>query len=175
MSKVIIIMGSKSDLEWANKIASGLDKLGIGGILKVASAHKTPLKCYDLIKEHEGTNVVFITVAGRSDALSGFVAAQTSRPVIACPPASDKFGGLDILSSLRTPSGVAPMVVLEPENAALAAAKILGMLDKKVKGMVEKYMDTMRKLVEKGDKYLKIKLQRSNFKINHKIQAPSSK
>jgi 5-(carboxyamino)imidazole ribonucleotide mutase/phosphoribosylaminoimidazole-succinocarboxamide synthase len=49
-----------------------------------------------------------------------------SVPVIACPPYSERFAGADIFSSLRMPSGVAPALVLEPEGAALLAAKILG-------------------------------------------------
>jgi len=65
-------------------------------------------------------------VAGRSNALSGFLDAQVTAPVIACPPASEAFGGMDILSSLRMPRGVAPLVVLEPENAALAACQDAG-------------------------------------------------
>jgi phosphoribosylcarboxyaminoimidazole (NCAIR) mutase len=50
-------------------------------------------------------------------------------PVIACPPYSAKFGGADLFSSLRTPSGVAPAVVLAPGNAALLAAKMLGLVE----------------------------------------------
>jgi 5-(carboxyamino)imidazole ribonucleotide mutase/phosphoribosylaminoimidazole-succinocarboxamide synthase len=69
---------------------------------------------------------VYITIAGRSNALSGFVDAQVNSPVIACPPVSSSFAGADIYSSLRMPSGVAPAVVLEPSGAALLAAKILG-------------------------------------------------
>ena len=72
---------------------------------------------------------MFVTVAGRSNALSGFFDPQVTSPVIACPPPSDAFGGADLWSSLRMPSGVAPLVVLEPANAALAAAKILGLAD----------------------------------------------
>jgi 5-(carboxyamino)imidazole ribonucleotide mutase len=49
--------------------------------------------------------------------------------VIACPPYSDRFGGSDLFSSLRMPSGVAPAVVLEPKGAALLAAKILALSD----------------------------------------------
>jgi len=150
--KVVIIMGSKSDLEWSKRIAETLDKLGIESALRVASAHKVPLKCYELIKEYEKENVVFITVAGRSNALSGFVDAQTFCPVIACPPYSEKFGGSDVLSSLRIPSGVAPMVVLEPENAALAAAKILGLTDEKVKQRVKEYQERLKELLERDDK-----------------------
>ena len=36
---------------------------------------------------------------------------------------------MDLLSSVRMPGGVAPLLVLEPEGAALAAAKILAIGD----------------------------------------------
>jgi len=136
MSMVIIIMGSKSDMKWSERIAGVLDRLGIDNVMRIASAHKVPLKCYELIKEYEAEGVVFITVAGRSNALSGFTDAQTFCPVIACPPYSNKFGGSDIYSSLRMPSGVAPLVVLEPENAAFAAAKIIGLSNQNVQDKV---------------------------------------
>jgi phosphoribosylaminoimidazole carboxylase PurE protein len=79
---------------------------------------------------------VYVTVAGRSNALSGFVDAAVSAPVIACPPPSEAFAGGDIFSSLRMPSGVAPGVVLDPANAALLAAKILGLVDPGVRQKV---------------------------------------
>lgn len=126
MSKVVIIMGSKADIEWAKQISNVLESFDIKTVSRIASAHKVPLKCYNLIKEYEKENVVFITIAGMSNALSGFTDAQTYCPVIACPPYSDKFGGADLYSSIRMPSGVAPMTVLSPENAALAAAKNTG-------------------------------------------------
>ncbi len=151
MSKVIIIMGSKSDLEWSKKIASAIEKFNIPVIMRVASAHKVPLKCLEIIKEYEKENVVFITVAGRSNALSGFSDAQTSCPVIACPPYSDKFGGSDIYSSIRMPSGVAPMLVSEPENAALAAAKILALADEKIKEKVIDYQKNMKEILLNDD------------------------
>lgn len=152
MSKVIIIMGSKSDLEWSKKIAKSLEVFGIEAVMRIASAHKVPLKCYEIIKEYEKENVVFITVAGRSNALSGFTDAQTYCPVIACPPYSDKFGGADIYSSLRMPSGVAPMVITEPDNAALAAAKILGLTDKEIKERVKEFQKETRSALEKDDR-----------------------
>ena len=150
--KVVIIMGSRSDLEWSKRIAETLDKLGVESALRVASAHKIPLKCYELIKEYEKENVVFITVAGRSNALSGFTDAQTFCPVIACPPYSDRFAGVDILSSLRMPSGVCPMVVLEPEQAALAAAKILALSDEGLQQKIKKYQEEKRREIERDDK-----------------------
>ena len=151
MSKVVIIMGSKSDLQWSKRIAEALGGFGIESVLRVASAHKVPLKCYELIKEYEKKDVVFITVAGRSNALSGFTDAQTCCPVIACPPYSDKFGGSDIYSSLRMPSAVAPMVVLEPANAALAAAKILGLTDKRIQEKIKEYQTAAKEALEKDD------------------------
>ncbi|MDD5222418.1 MAG: 5-(carboxyamino)imidazole ribonucleotide mutase [bacterium] len=152
MSRVVIIMGSKSDLKWSEEIAEALKKLGVESILRIASAHKVPLKCFEIIKKYEDENVVFITVAGRSNALSGFTDAQTHCPVIACPPYSEKFGGADIWSTLRTPSAVAPMVVLEPENAALAAAKILGLQDRIVREKIKQYQAKSRETIEKDDK-----------------------
>ncbi len=151
MGKVVIIMGSKSDLEWCRKITGTLDELGVKSILRVASAHKVPMKCYELIKNYEEEGIVFITIAGRSNALSGFTDAQTWCPVIACPPYSDKFAGGDIYSSLRMPSFVAPMTVLEPANAALAAAKILAMSDDKIKEKVKAYQKAAKDTLEKDD------------------------
>lgn len=152
MDKVIIIMGSKSDLDWSKKISASLKNFGIDAIMHIASAHKIPLRCVELIKQYEKENVVFITVAGRSNALSGFSDAQTYCPVIACPPYSDKFGGNDIFSSFRMPSGVAPMLVSEPENAALAAAKILALKNENLKHRVIEYQNKMREILINDDK-----------------------
>lgn len=151
MSKVVIIMGSKADLDWAQQIQKVLQKFGIDVAMHVASAHKVPLKCYNLIKDYEKENVVFITIAGMSNALSGFTDAQTHCPVIACPPYSDKFGGADLFSSVRMPSGVAPLTVLSPENAAIAAAKIIGLSNQAVRELVMAYQEKKRVELEEAD------------------------
>ncbi len=136
--KVVIIMGSRRDLSFAAPIGQVLEHFGVDYDYRIASAHKTPRDLLNLLEEYEkpGKSIVYVTVAGMSNALSGLVDANTRHPVIACPPYSEKFGGADIYSSLRTPSGVAPLVVLNPENAALAAVKMLGLenptLSKKV-------------------------------------------
>ena len=131
MSFVVILMGSKSDLPFVDKIASTLDELGIAHDQRVASAHKSVHYLLELLAKYEDSQQVgvYITVAGRSNALSGVVDANVTVPVIACPPYSDRFGGSDLYSSLRMPSGVAPAVVLEPAAAALLAAKILAAND----------------------------------------------
>ena len=154
MSKVVIIMGSKADLEWAKQISSVLKSFEIETISRIASAHKVPLKCYNLIKEYEKENVVFITIAGMSNALSGFTDAQTHCPVIACPPYSDKFSGADLYSSIRMPSGVAPLTVLSPENAALAAAKIIGLSNPEIQKRIIEFQDKKRKELEEADNNL---------------------
>ena len=154
MSKVVIILGSKADLDWADQISSVLGRFEIETVTRIASAHKVPLKCYNLIKEYEKENVVFITIAGMSNALSGFTDAQTHCPVIACPPYSDKFAGADLYSSIRMPSGVAPLTVLSPENAALAAAKIFGLGNPDIQKRVADYQEKKRKELEEADNNL---------------------
>lgn len=131
MALVPIIMGSRSDLEHARTIEAGLNSFGLASELRVASAHKAARYLLELLAEYEADPrpKVYITIAGRSNALSGMVDANVTTPVIACPPYSDRFGGSDLFSSLRMPSGVAPAVVLEPKGAAFLAAKILAVSD----------------------------------------------
>lgn len=128
---LVIIMGSPSDAEFSGRICAALDRYQIPWETRVASAHKVPQRVLAMLEEYEADAdpKVYITVAGRSNALSGLVDGQVSAPVIACPPYSSTFSGADLLSSLRMPSGIGPAVVLEPENAALLAAKILGLTD----------------------------------------------
>ena len=130
-SQVVILLGSKSDMEHRAAIARGLNRFVITHETRIASAHKVTRYLLDLLDrfERDGQPHVYITVAGRSNALSGVVDANSRHPVIACPPYGERFGGMDLLSSVRMPGGVAPMLVLEPEGAALAAAKILAMGD----------------------------------------------
>ena len=69
--------------------------------------------------------MVWVTVAGRSNALSGVVAANSKYPVIACPPFKDKDDMMvNINSTLQMPSKVPVMTILEPGNVALAIEKI---------------------------------------------------
>ena len=136
---VIILMGSNADMEHCKKISSACKQFGIETVMRIASAHKTAEHALAILREYEADArpKVYITVAGRSNALSGFTDGIVSAPVIACPPPSESFGGADVYSSLRMPSGIAPAVVLEPVNAALLAAKILGLVDAEVRDQVK--------------------------------------
>jgi 5-(carboxyamino)imidazole ribonucleotide mutase len=153
--KVTIIMGSDRDLDFSREIAKYLKLLGVEYEFRVGSAHKTPEKVLAILKELESEKVVYVTVAGRSNALSGFVDANTAKPVIACPPYTQKFSGADIYSSLRMPSGVASLVTLEPEGAAIAAAKIFAVEDKELEQRVRDYQADKKKGIETADEAVK--------------------
>ena len=153
--KAIVIMGSERDLEFCREIAKYLKVLGVNYEFRVASAHKTPEKVLEILKEIEGEKIVYVTVAGRSNALSAFVDANTSKPVIACPPYSEKFGGADIYSSLRVPSGIGSLVTIEPEGAAIAAAKILAVEDRELEKRVKEYQLGKKKEIEKANETIK--------------------
>lgn len=154
--RVVILMGSKNDLSFTEPMCRTLKQFGIIFDRRIASAHKTPRKVLEILEGYECSKekIVYITVAGRANALSGFVDANTKRPVIACSPYSEKFAGVDIYSSLRVPSGVAPLVILEPENAALAAVKILAIEDAELSEKIVRYQREMRKKINEDDREL---------------------
>jgi 5-(carboxyamino)imidazole ribonucleotide mutase len=149
--KVTILMASERDLEYCREIAKHIKTFGLESEFRVASAHKTPEKVLEILKEFEQEKIVYVTVAGRSNALSAFVDANTVKPVIACPPYSEKFSGADIYSSLRVPSGVGSLVTIEPEGAAVAAAKIFALEDRALEKKVREYQNTKKKEIEKAD------------------------
>ena len=124
---VFILAGSESDREHILKIQKELDRYNILYRFVVASAHKSTKKVMAILDELNASNrnIIFITVAGRSNALSGVVAAQSKYPVIACPPFKDKMDMMvNINSSLQCPSHVPVMTILEPLNAALTCKRI---------------------------------------------------
>lgn len=146
--QVIVFMGSKRDYEFASRISKFLHQEGFDMKCEyvVTSAHKTPKKLLEEIRKHDGMGepMVFITVAGLSDALSGVAAGSTKYPVIACPPDSEKFWWAKFFSSAVTPQGVAVAYVPRPENAALLAVKILALTSQDLQKEVEAYMRTLK-------------------------------
>lgn len=154
--KVVILFGSKADVDFAEPLRRTLKEFGIGFDQRIASAHKTPEKVLKILGEYEKgkDELVYITIAGRSNALSGLVDANTKYPVIACPSRSE-FAHIDIYSSLRMPSGVAPLVILEPEAAALAAAKILALGDEELSKKIAEYRSHIKEKVETDDRTLR--------------------
>jgi len=137
--KAVFILGSESDKEFAEKIISGLKEWGIDHVLHVASAHKVPEKVFALVQEYNDSDeaICYVTIAGRSNGLSGVVAANSIHPVIACPPFKDKEDMiLNINSTLQMPSDTPVLTVVDPKNAVSAVARILGLTDSKLKAKV---------------------------------------
>ena len=126
--KTVIIMGSTSDEPHAKKITDKLDAYGIQWEQHAASAHKDPRKVLEILDKNKNENgLVYITIAGRSNALSGFVAANSDFPTLACPPFSDKIDMLvNIHSTLQMPSNTPVLTVLDAGNCALAVKRIFG-------------------------------------------------
>ncbi|MBN2096530.1 AIR carboxylase family protein [Candidatus Peregrinibacteria bacterium] len=144
---VPILMGSKSDEPHARKIAEHLSKFGVKAELYVASAHKVPELVLDIVNDFNksGDEICYITIAGRSNGLSGVVAANAVHPVIACPPFSDKADYLaNIHSSTMMPSDTPAMVVVDPQNAAMAALRILALTDKKLRKRIAEHINEIK-------------------------------
>jgi 5-(carboxyamino)imidazole ribonucleotide mutase len=124
--KVTVLVGSKSDLEAAEKVRTRLTDFGVPCEVHVASAHRTPEKVDRLVADP--ATDVFIAMAGLSAALPGVVAARTLRPVIGVP--LNRGLGLDsLLSVVQMPPGipVASVGLDASENAALLATAILAL------------------------------------------------
>jgi 5-(carboxyamino)imidazole ribonucleotide mutase len=168
--RVIVIMGSKKDLAFASSVGSMLKRLGLKFEYRVASAHKTPRELLKILEAYEalGESIVYISIAGMSNALSGFIDANTKFPVIACPPLEKL--DLDVYSSLRMPSGVAPLVVLNPENAALAAAKILGLENPSIYEKISKFQLEKRKEVAKADDEVRENIPSNRSNLNKETE-----
>ena len=159
--KIIVLMGSKRDHKFASRIGDFLKDEGfpIPCEYNVASAHRTPQKLLVDLEEYEnsGNSIVFITVAGLSDALSGVVAGYTKYPVIACPPDSEEYEGVKIFSSVAMPKGIPVAYIPKPENAALAAARILALSNHSLYGSLSRYKQkTERGVYEAAEEVKKI-------------------
>ncbi len=153
-SRVIVILGSESDTQFAAPIKQLLDKFGIRNEFRVASAHKDSERLIKIVEEYEKLDegIVYITIAGMSNALSGFVDFKTQHPVIACPNLEDKFGLVDVYSSLRMPRGIAPLITLNPESAALAAAKILRERHKELAEKIRRFQEEISAKNKQADR-----------------------
>lgn len=137
MEFVSIIMGSKSDYEVMSECAKTLEKFGVPYELIISSAHRSPERTKDYIKDAQSRGAqVFIAAAGMAAHLAGAVAAQTCKPVIGVPltSAQSAVNGLDsLLATVQMPSGmpVATMAIGKAGaiNAAHLAMQILSLQD----------------------------------------------
>ena len=130
----------------AEKAKKILEEFDVEYEIIVASAHRTPDFLKKIIIESDAD--VFIGIAGLAAALPGSIASQTIKPVIGVP-VSGKVNFDSILSIIQMPPGipVAAVGLDRGDNAALLAIEILGLKDKNLKFLLEKYRKKMREKI----------------------------
>lgn len=153
---VLIILGSKSDMNVAEKAKKVLDELGVDYEIDVASAHRTPKRVSELVAASDAK--VFIAIAGLSAALPGVIASQTLKPVIGVP-VSGKLNLDAVLSMLQMPPGVPVGAVGldNGQNAALLAVEILAIGNKEIEANLIAYRKKMAEKVSSDAKNIKSK------------------
>ena len=159
MSKVGIIMGSKSDYQVMNEAAKVLEDFDIEYEINIVSAHRTPEKMMDYSKKaHLNGISVIIAGAGGAAHLPGMVASNSSLPVIGVPIKSrNSIDGWDsVLSILQMPAGVpvATVALDGAKNAGILAAQILAVSDKNLSEKIKQYKTDLADKVLKDDSTL---------------------
>ena len=151
MAKVGVIMGSSSDFDHMRDAITVLGELGIEIEYRIVSAHRTPDLMYEYAKSAQSRGIeVIIAGAGGSAHLPGMTAALTPLPVIGVPIQTRSLNGIDsLLSIVQMPAGipVATVAIGGSRNAALLAARILGIKYPEVAEKVRKFMENQTKKV----------------------------
>ena len=168
MSDVAIIMGSDSDWPVMEEAAKVLDKFSITYSAEVISAHRMPDEMVEFAKNAQSQGYkVIIAGAGGSAHLPGMVASLTTLPVIGVPVSLKNLDGMDsLLSIVQMPTGipVATVAIDNAANAAILAARILGISDSTVSQKVQselKALNTAAK--EKGTSLQSRRNQKTGF------------
>ncbi len=155
MSKVGILMGSKSDFEVVKPAVKVLQNFGVEAEVRVISAHRTPAEAHEYAATAKDRGVeVLICAAGKAAHLGGVVAAYTTLPVIGLPVKTDMMGGLDsLLSIVQMPAGipVATVGVNGGENAGLLALQILSIKYPEIAERLLAYKRTMKDKINADD------------------------
>jgi len=125
------MMGSASDLKHLKGGITLLGELGLVSRVHVSSAHRTPMRTKDIIRQAEDDGCkVFICAAGMAAHLAGVVASFTIRPVLGVPLPGGVLDGVDaLLSTVQMPGGI-PVATFAvgsagAKNAAVFAAQII--------------------------------------------------
>jgi len=131
--KVLILMGSKSDMSIMEQASAVLDEYDVSYKVLVRSAHRTPEATIKAVHDAETAGCrAFICAAGMAAHLAGVVASQTIFPVIGVPISAGPLQGQDaLLSTVMMPPGipVACVGVNASKNAGILAVQILAQSD----------------------------------------------
>lgn len=156
MKKVAVIMGSANDFDVVKKAADRLEEMNIPYEMRVMSAHRTAGDVLEFARNarSEGFGVI-IACAGMAAHLAGFIAANTTLPVIGVPLKSNALDGMDaLLATVQMPTGipVASVAVDGAANAAILAAEILALSDECIAERLVKMRDEMAEGVREKDR-----------------------
>ena len=161
MKKVLVVMGSDSDLDTMRACMKRLKAFGVPFEVHVISAHRTPAAAEQFASSarEKGFGVI-IAAAGKAAHLAGVLAAYTTLPVIGVPIKTSMMGGLDsLLSMVQMPKGipVACVAVDGADNAAILAAQMLALSDDGLSGTLSQFKTDMA--LEVMDKDQKIQME----------------
>ena len=157
-ARVGILMGSASDWPTMKRTSETLSSFGIAHESNALSAHRNAEILKQYIEDAEARGIeLFICAAGGAAHLAGVVAAHTEKPVLACPMQAWSLDGLDsLLSTVQMPKGVPVGTLAIGEdgaiNAALLAASIVAINDKKTKKKLDYWRLSQSRLVKKKPK-----------------------
>lgn len=168
MSDIAIIMGSDSDWPVMEAAAQVLDELGISYDADVVSAHRMPLEMIEFAQNAKTKGYkVIIAGAGGAAHLPGMVASLTTLPVIGVPIALANLDGMDsLLSIVQMPAGVpvATVGIGNAKNAALLAARILGVADEEISTKVSQGLGEINSQAKtKGANLISRRNQKTGF------------
>lgn len=158
MSKIAVIMGSKSDFGVVKPAVDVIKSFNVEVEVRVISAHRTPEEAHAFATGAKERGIeVIICAAGKAAHLGGVIAASTTLPVIGLPVKTDMMGGLDsLLSIVQMPSGipVATVGVNGGENAGLLALQILGVKYPEISQKLSEYKLKMKAKINADDEQL---------------------
>ncbi len=158
MAFVSIIMGSKSDYDVMKSCAETLEKFDVAYEILVSSAHRSPDRTHEYVKDAEEKGAkVFVCAAGMAAHLAGVVASLTTKPVIGVPMKGGLMDGLDsLLSTVQMPGGMPVATVAVGKagatNAAYLALQILALSDDAIAKKLLKDKEKKAKAVEEDSK-----------------------
>jgi phosphoribosylaminoimidazole carboxylase PurE protein len=143
----VIVAGSDSDRDHLEKLILALKMYNILYEIRICSAHKSPERLLELIEEYEkpGSALVWVAVAGGTDALSGTLAFHSDCPVISCPP-----DGMNH-SCLTNPPGSSNATILRPKNVARFIAQVFSRLDPDLTAILKRGREEKVQHLEKKD------------------------
>lgn len=152
-------MGSANDFDVVKKAADRLEEMNIPYEMRVMSAHRTAGDVLEFARNarSEGFGVI-IACAGMAAHLAGFIAANTTLPVIGVPLKSNALDGMDaLLATVQMPTGipVAAVAVDGAANAAILAAEILALSDECIAERLVKMRDEMAEGVREKDRVVR--------------------